>query len=90
VASISGSALWRWLHEDAIRPWYDRSWIFPRDPKFATKASRVFHLYAREWEGKLKEDEFVISADEKNQHSGWSTQTCNRQVPAEYSHAGLN
>jgi len=35
VASISGSTLWRWLHEDAIRPWYHRSWIFPRDPDFA-------------------------------------------------------
>jgi hypothetical protein len=30
VASVSGSTLWRWLHEDAIRPWYHRSWIFPR------------------------------------------------------------
>ena len=36
VASISGSTLWRWLHEDAIRPWYQRSWVFPRDPDFAT------------------------------------------------------
>ena len=25
VASISGSTLWRWLHQDAIRPWYHRS-----------------------------------------------------------------
>ena len=64
VASISGSTLWRWLHEDAIRPWYHRSWIFPRDPQFATKAGRVLDLYARQWEGKaLKDDEFVISAD---------------------------
>jgi transposase len=38
VASISGSTLWRWLHQDAIRPWYHRSWIFPRDPNFAEKA----------------------------------------------------
>ena len=22
VASISCSTLWRWLHDDAIRPWY--------------------------------------------------------------------
>src|SRR6202051_5143661 len=66
VASISGSTLWRWLHQDAIRPWYHRSWIFPRDPDFATKAGRVLDLYARQWQGKaLKEDEFVISADEK-------------------------
>jgi hypothetical protein len=66
VASISGSTLWRWLHQDAIRPWYHRSWIFPRDPHFADKASRILDLYARTWEDKLlKDDEFVISADEK-------------------------
>jgi hypothetical protein len=29
VATISGSAIWRWLHEDAIRLWFHRSWIFP-------------------------------------------------------------
>ena len=66
VASISGSTLWRWLHQDAIRPWYHRSWIFPRDPNFAEKAGRTLDLYAREWQGKpLQDDEFVISADEK-------------------------
>jgi hypothetical protein len=66
VASISGSTLWRWLHEDAIRPWYHRSWISPRDPDFAEKAGRLLDLYARGWKGKaLKDDEFVISADEK-------------------------
>jgi len=66
VASISGSTLWRWLHPDAIRPWYHRSWIFPRDPHFADKAGRILDLYARTWEDNpLKEDEFVISADEK-------------------------
>jgi hypothetical protein len=66
VATISDSTIWRWLHEDAIRPWYHRSWIFPRDPQFAAKAGRVLDLYARQWNGKpLKSDEFVISADEK-------------------------
>jgi hypothetical protein len=66
VASVSGSTIWRWLHQDAIRPWYHRSWIFPRDPNFAEKAGRLLDLYAREWQGKpLKNDEFVISADEK-------------------------
>ena len=66
VASISGSTLWRWLHQDAIRPWYHRSWIFPRDPDFAEKAGRLLDLYARQWQGKpLKSDEFIISADEK-------------------------
>jgi len=52
VASISGSPLWRWLHQDAIPPWYHRSWIFPRHPHFAEKAGRLRDLYAREWEGK--------------------------------------
>jgi hypothetical protein len=66
VASISGSTIWRWLHEDAIRPWYHRSWIFPRDPDFARKAGRILDLYQRKWAGKpLRNDEFVISADEK-------------------------
>lgn len=66
VASISGSTVWRWLHEDAIRPWFHRSWIFPRDPDFARKAGRILDLYERAWEGTpLGPDEFVISADEK-------------------------
>ena len=66
VATISDSTIWRWLHADAIRPWYHRSWIFPRDPHFAVKAGRILDLYARSWEGRLlKQDEFVISADEK-------------------------
>jgi hypothetical protein len=66
VASISDSTIWRWLHEDAIRPWYHRSWIFPRDPQFADRAGRILDLYARTWNDRpLKNDEFVISADEK-------------------------
>lgn len=66
TASISGSTIWRWLHHDAIRPWYHRCWIFPRDPDFASKAGRILDLYARTWHGKpLQDDEFVVSADEK-------------------------
>ena len=53
VAEISGVTIWRWLHEDAL-PWSRSSWIFQRDPEFATKAGRV-----------LTDDEFVISANEK-------------------------
>jgi hypothetical protein len=66
VATISDKTVWRWLHQDAIRPWQHRCWIFPRDPEFATKAGRVLDLYARTWnETPLGEDDFVISADEK-------------------------
>jgi len=66
VASISDTTIWRWLDEDAIKPWTHRSWIFPRDPDFGPKAARILDLYAGEWDGHpLKRDEFVISADEK-------------------------
>ena len=66
VAQVSQTTLWRWLHEDAIRPWQHRCWIFPRDPEFATKAGRILDLYQRQWEGRpLRNDEFVISTDEK-------------------------
>ena len=66
VASISDTTIWRWLDEDAIRPWRHRCWIFPRDPDFAEKAGRILDLYQRIWKGRrLGEDEFVISADEK-------------------------
>lgn len=66
VASISGTTIWRWLNEDAIKPWQYRSWIFPRDPDFRSKAGRVLDLYHRQWEGEpLDENDYVISADEK-------------------------
>jgi hypothetical protein len=66
VAQLSGTTVWRWLHEDAIRPWQHRCWIFPRDPEFALKAGRILDLYQRQWQGRdLQEDEFVLSTDEK-------------------------
>jgi DDE superfamily endonuclease len=66
VATISDSTIWRWLNEDAIRPWQHRCWIFPRDAQFAAKAGRILDLYERHWNGKaLRSDEFVVSADEK-------------------------
>ena len=32
VAEISGTTVWRWLSDDAIKPWRHRSWIFPGTP----------------------------------------------------------
>jgi hypothetical protein len=46
VASISGGTIWRWLDADAIRPWFCRAWMFPRDPDGARKAGRLFDLCA--------------------------------------------
>ena len=66
VAVISAATVWRTLDKDAIRPWFHRSWVFPRDPDFAIKAARVLDLYARCFEGQaLGEKELVICADEK-------------------------
>src|SRR6058998_3013683 len=66
VAQISGTTLWRWLSQDALRPWRYRSWIFPRDPHFAFKAGRILDLYERRWQGvPLGPREYVLCADEK-------------------------
>lgn len=66
AAKISGRTIWRWLDEDAIRPWQHRSWIFPRDPNFQAKAERVLDLYQGLWDSQpLGANDYVISADEK-------------------------
>jgi hypothetical protein len=84
TASISGMTVWRWLNEDAIKPWQYRSWIFPRDPDFQSKAGVVLDLYHRIWNGKpLRENDFVISADEKT-----SIQARRRIHPTTYPRPG--
>jgi transposase len=68
VETISSSTVRRWLHAAAIKPWQYRSWIFPRDPDFPTKAARVLDLYQRAFGGvPLGPHDYVISADEKSQ-----------------------
>jgi len=63
---ISGVTVWRWLSEDAIKPWQHRSWIFPRDPKFTAKAGRILDLYGGRWEGELLHPgDYVVCCDEK-------------------------
>ena len=97
VASISGATVWRWLSADAIKPWQYRSWIFPRDPDFAQKASRVLDLYQGIWKGKrLRPNDYVISADEKTSiqarnrnalHTAPTSGRCQR-IEFEYQRAG--
>ena len=66
VADIGGTTIWRWLHEDAIRPWNHRSWVFPRDPQFAARAGPILDLYQGHWRGEpLSDRDFVLCADEK-------------------------
>ena len=77
VASISGKTVWRWLSKDAIRPWCYRSWIWPRDPEFEHKASKILDLYQGIWKDKpLDSNDFVISSDEKT-----SIQARRRKAP---------
>jgi hypothetical protein len=91
VAQISGSRIWRWLHEGAIRPWQRRTWIFPRNPDYALKAGRILDLYERRWDGRmLNDDGFVISADEKTSIQArcrrHATQLCQPGGPMRVEH----
>ncbi len=66
METISLTTVWRWLHEDALKPWTYRSWLFPRDPDFEAKAGRILDLYRGHFEGEaLRPDEHVVCADEK-------------------------
>ena len=59
VASIGETTVWRWLTEDAIRPWHHR-------PDFEQKAAPILDLYAGLWRGRrLSTDDYILSADEK-------------------------
>ena len=52
VTDASATTIWRWLHDRSLKPWQQRSWVFPRDPGFEPKAGRVLDLYARRFEGR--------------------------------------
>ncbi len=66
VAHISIGKLWTVLDEDAIRPWYHRSWLFPRDPQFLEKAGPILDLYQGRFEARaLRAREYVLSFDQK-------------------------
>ena len=66
IPLISDSTVRRWLQELAIKPWHVRSWVFPRDPEFATKAGVVLDLYQGCWQGEpLEPNDIVLCADEK-------------------------
>jgi hypothetical protein len=68
ICDASASTIWRWLHDDALKPWQQRCWVYMRDPQFAEKASVALDLYQRIFEGRrLHPDEYVICADEKSQ-----------------------
>lgn len=62
---MSYSTVWRTLTQDAIRPWLQQQWLFPRDPRLLEKATPILELYQRSWQGiPLGPREYVLCADE--------------------------
>ena len=66
ASPISPSSVLRILAEHPIKPWQYQSWIYPRDPDFATKATVILDLYQGYYQGKrLRPGDQVISVDAK-------------------------
>jgi transposase len=65
-APMAVSSLLRILAENPVRPWQYQSWIFPRDPDFAAKATVVLDLYQGFYQGKpLGPGDRILSFDAK-------------------------
>jgi len=63
---ISPSSILRILAEHPIKPWQYQSWISPRDPDFAAKATIILDLYQGYYQGKrLRPGDRIISVDAK-------------------------
>jgi transposase len=64
--AISRSSVLRILAEHPIKPWQYQSWIYPRDPDFAAKATVILDLYQGHYRGKrLRPGDQVICVDAK-------------------------
>jgi transposase len=61
---ISPSSVLRILAEQPIKPWQYQSWIFPRDPDFAAKATVILDLYQGFYGGEpLAPGDRILSVD---------------------------
>jgi transposase len=66
ASPISPSSVLRILAEHPIKPWQYQSWIYPRDPHFAAKATVILDLYQGYYQGqRLRPGDRVISVDAK-------------------------
>jgi transposase len=66
ATQISPSSVLRILAEHPIKPWQYQSWIFPRDPGFAAKASVILDLYQGYYQGRrLAPGDRVLPVDAK-------------------------
>jgi transposase len=66
AVAISPSSVLRILAEHPIKPWRYQSWLFPRDPDFAARATVILDLYQGYYQGKrLRPGDRIISVDAK-------------------------
>ena len=66
ASPISPSSVLRILAEHPIKPWQYQSWISPRDPDFAAKATVILDLYQGYYQGKrLRPGDRILSVDAK-------------------------
>ena len=66
IAARLGTAVWRWLLEDAIRPWAGRG--SSRTIRTSARRPAAPRLSERRWQGRrLARRRYVISADKKTQ-----------------------
>jgi transposase len=66
ASPISPSSVLRILAEHPIKPWQYQSWIFPRDPCFAAKATVILDLYQGYYQGnRLRPGDQVVCVDAK-------------------------
>ena len=63
---LSASSVLRILAEHPVKPWQYRSWISPRDPDFAARATVILDLYQGFYQGKrLRPGDRILSVDAK-------------------------
>jgi transposase len=63
---LSVSSVLRILAEHPVKPWQYQSWISPRDPDFAARASVILDLYQGFYQGRrLRPGDRILSVDAK-------------------------
>jgi transposase len=63
---LSASSVLRILAEHPVKPWQYQSWISPRDPDFAAKATVILDLYQGYYQGRrLRPGDRILSVDAK-------------------------
>jgi len=78
---MSASSVLRILAEHPLKPWQYQSWISPRDPDFAAKATVILDLYHGFYDGEpLGRDDRLLSFDAKP--SIQARERCHPTVPA--------